>query len=108
MQSGDPATEMYILLDGSVNIYFNDDNGEHVIKESSESGRLFGMLRVNEEEKRGTGAIATEDASVLVISWQSIEQIARFYPRISSLFFKNLSSILGGRLIEQIQVKTES
>ena len=104
MRTGEPATEMYILLDGAVNIYISKENGERIIKESTESGRLFGMLRVSEEGKRGTSAVATSDSSVLVISWQSIEQIARFYPRISSLFFKNLSSILGGRLLEQMQV----
>jgi len=58
---------------------------------------------LKEAEMRGSSAVARDDSSILVISWQSIERVARFYPRISSLFFKNLSSILGGSLMEQFQ-----
>ena len=103
MRTGEPATEMYILLEGAVDITITDDSGEHVVKESSKTGRLFGMMHIGDQDVRATSAIAREDSTVLVISWQSIERVARFYPRISSLFFKNLSSILGGSLIQQMQ-----
>ena len=103
MREGDVATEMYILLDGAVDIRIKDEEGERLIKNSANTGRLFGAMRVGDEGKRGTSAIATEDSQVLVISWQSIERVARFYPRIASLFFKNLSDILGSRLLEHIQ-----
>ena len=105
MREGDPATEMYILLDGAVDITVQEEQGERVIKNTADTGRLFGMMRVSGEDKRGTSAIATENSEVLVISWQSIERVARFYPRISSLFFKNLSGILGARLLEHIQAR---
>jgi len=107
MREGEPASEMYILLDGVVDICIRDEQGERIVKESPKSGRLFGMMRLSEEEKRGTSAAAKQDSTVLVISWESIERVARFYPRISSIFFKNLSSILGGSLIEQMQVNAE-
>lgn len=103
MREGDPATEMYILLEGAVDICIADENGEWVTKESPESGRLFGMMNVGEDEIRSSSARAKEDSTVLVLSWQNIERVARFYPRISSLFFKNLSSIMGGTLIQHIQ-----
>jgi len=103
MRTGEAAREMYILLEGAVDIYVTDEDGERVIKESPESGRLFGMMHISEAEMRGSSAVARDDSSILVISWQSIERVARFYPRISSLFFKNLSSILGGSLMEQFQ-----
>jgi hydrophobe/amphiphile efflux-3 (HAE3) family protein len=106
MRVGEPATEMYILLEGAVDIYVTDENGERVIKGSPRSGRLFGMMRISEDDMRGASAIARKKSSVLVISWESIERVARFYPRISSLFFKNLSAILGGRLIHQMQDNT--
>ena len=73
------------------------------MKESPEQGRLFGMMRVGDDKVRGTSAVATKDSEVLVISWDSIERVARFYPRISSLFFKNLSRILGHRLLQEFQ-----
>jgi predicted RND superfamily exporter protein len=103
MQEGEPASEMYILLDGAADITIAEQGGVRVIKESPEHGRLFGMMRVSDEGFRGTSAIATKDSDVLVISWQSIERVARFYPRISSLFFQNLSKILGNRLLEEFQ-----
>ena len=103
MRSGEPASEMYILLEGAVDITITDDKGEHVVKESPKTGRLFGMMRIGDQDVRATSAIARENSTVLVISWQSIERVARFYPRISSLFFKNLSSILGGSLVQQLQ-----
>ena len=103
MRAGEPATEMYILLDGRVEITISDENSERVVKESPEQGRLFGMMRVGDDKVRGTSAVATKDSEVLVISWDSIERVARFYPRISSLFFKNLSRILGHRLLQEFQ-----
>jgi len=103
MREGEPASEMYILLDGAVDICITDEDGHRIVKETPKSGRLFGMLRVSEDERRGTSASAKEDSTVLVISWKSIARVARFYPRISSIFFKNLSSILGGSLLEQMQ-----
>jgi signal-transduction protein with cAMP-binding, CBS, and nucleotidyltransferase domain len=103
MREGEPASEMYILLDGAVDICITDEEGHRIVKETPKSGRLFGMLRAKEGERRGTSASAREDSTVLVISWKSIERVARFYPRISSLFFKNLSSILGGTLLEHMQ-----
>ena len=103
MRAGEAATEMYILLDGAVDISITDENGIRVIKESPEQGRLFGMMRVGDEKLRGTSAMAMKDSEVLVISWDSIERVARFYPRISSLFFKNLSRILGSRLLQEFQ-----
>jgi hypothetical protein len=111
MQEGEPATEMYILLHGAADITIAEDGGRRVVKESPEQGRLFGMMRVSNDGVRGTSAIATRDSEVLVISWQSIERVARFYPRISSLFFQNLSKILGNRLLEEFQtarVKTHN
>lgn len=107
MRAGDPAVEMYVLLEGRVDICITDEDGERVIKESPQSGRLFGMMHLSEHEKRVTSAAAKEDSTVLVISWESIERVARFYPRISSIFFKNLSVILGGSLMEQIQATAE-
>ena len=103
MQQGELATEMYILLDGAADITIAEDGGHRVVKASPEQGRLFGMMRVSNDGVRGTSAIATRDSEVLVISWQSIERVARFYPRISSLFFQNLSKILGNRLLEEFQ-----
>lgn len=107
MRAGEPAVEMYILLEGAVDIFITDEKGERVIKESPVSGRLFGMMRMSEEEQRSTSAMAREKSTVLVISWQSIERVARYYPRISSLFFKNLSAILGGSLIQEMQVNVD-
>ena len=108
MRAGEPASEMYILLDGGVDICITDEDGHRIVKETPKSGRLFGMLRVIEGERRGTSASAREDSTVLVISWKSIARVARFYPRISSLFFKNLSSILGGSLLEHMQAKAKA
>jgi|GEM_PF-6344921 len=99
---------MYILLEGLVDISIADEHEERVIKETSESGRLFGMMHLGDNQVRVTSAVAREDSTILVISWQSIERVARFYPRISSLFFKNLSTILGGTLLEHLQTQSDT
>ncbi len=103
MKQGDVANEMYILLEGAVEITMTDGKEERTVMESPESGRLFGMMRFDETDHRATTAIAKQDSQILVISWQGIERIARFYPKISSLFFKNLSNLLGGRLLDHLK-----
>jgi predicted RND superfamily exporter protein/CRP-like cAMP-binding protein len=108
MREGEPANDMYILLDGGVDVTMADEHGEKLIKESPKEGRMFGMMRVGEEKVRATSAMATKDSEVLVISWKSIEQVTRFYPRISSLFFKNLSKMLGSRLLQEFRGEKSS
>jgi len=38
---------------------------------------------------------------VLVIRWDSISQLGRYHPRISTKLFRNLSSVIGKRLAKQ-------
>jgi hypothetical protein len=107
MRAGDPANEMYILLDGSVDVCLVKENGERKVIDSAVIGRVFGVFQVGgEDQKRQASALATRDSTVLIISWLTIERIARFYPRITTLFFRNLSNLLGVGIVEQIKGDT--
>jgi hypothetical protein len=40
-------------------------------------------------------------AKILTLSWERVNDLRRFYPRISSKLFSNLSIILSKRVLEQ-------
>ncbi|MBF0448297.1 MAG: MMPL family transporter [Magnetococcales bacterium] len=96
--SGDMATDMFVILSGSVEMKVVNNQSRATIRQLKE-GELFGIQSVVTGVKRTSEAFTTEETQLLVINWKSIQNIARFQPRLSAKIFFNLSRAIGHRLI---------
>lgn len=103
MEQGEAGVEMYILLDGSAELSTRRDDGSVDVYSTAQTGRVFGAIAVQDGSRRVASARALEPTRVLSLSWASLERIARFHPRLSSRFFRNLSALLAEGLANRLK-----
>ncbi|MCU7850917.1 MAG: MMPL family transporter [Candidatus Thiodiazotropha sp. (ex Monitilora ramsayi)] len=106
MYKGEEGKEMFILLEGrgEVSTVRQDTTVESTLP--IEAGHVFGLTALLCESARNSTAIALEDSKVLVLTWDSIQRGARFYPHIIYQLFRNLSAILANRFAENESTHT--
>lgn len=92
---------MYVILEGRARVTHKEKDGSiHTLGEL-EAGELFGELSLLSNLERTARVTADEYARVLIIKWQSIQDMQHFHPRISMKLFRNLSIILSQRIINK-------
>lgn len=98
IRQGDPGDEMYVILDGDVEVSKDNPDGTRDTLPDMGTGQVFGEMALVARTPRTASITARTPTQVLALKWDGIHRIARFYPRISSRLFLNLSSILSKRL----------
>lgn len=88
---GDPGTEMYILLTGTVGVYLNNIDGSSVQITTISRGNFFGEMSLLEKAPRSATIQALEDSIVLVIDKENFENIVSHEPQFAFRFLKVLS-----------------
>jgi hypothetical protein len=101
MARGEHSREMFVLLDGAVQIETERSDGSVRTFHSCSPGGVFGVAALVCGRQRIATAVARAPTSVLSLDWPRIQQISRFYPRTAALLFRNLSALIGERLTEQ-------
>lgn len=92
---GESGAEMYILLDGvmQVEIEGADGGGPQV-----GPGEIVGELALVSGAPRAATVRAISAGEVLVLRWEHIERIGRRHPRIAAPLFLNLARVVSSRL----------
>ncbi|RLJ20449.1 hypothetical protein DJ030_06975 [bacterium endosymbiont of Escarpia laminata] len=98
VRQGDTGNEMFVLLEGSAEVWQNRPDGSRENIRSLAAGEIFGEIALVTRVARTADVVAREDARILTINWDGIDHIAKIFPRISTKLFRNLSSILGNKL----------
>lgn len=106
MHEGVEGKEMFILLEGKGMIHTIKPDTASKSVLSVGSGHVFGLTALVCGQTRISTAVALEDTKVLVLTWDSIQRGARFYPRIIFHLFRNLSAILANRFTEDALTHT--
>jgi CRP/FNR family transcriptional regulator, cyclic AMP receptor protein len=88
---GDPATEMYVLHEGSVRIVRQPNNRTVAVMRA---GDVFGELSMLNGRPRSADAIAEEDGSCIAVDQGQLEVMILARPEIA----RRLLSTLAGRL----------
>lgn len=107
IQSGETGRAIYVLLKGTVAIETAGPGGTRDQMRAAVIGDVFGLTALMCGRPRAATAIALTPAEVLVLDWDRLQRIARFFPRTAYLLFKNLSAILGDRLIGRVSPVSE-
>ncbi|MCP4131476.1 MAG: MMPL family transporter [bacterium] len=101
IRQGDWGRSMFVILNGSVQVSGTNIKTKKEYKVSSlPPGSVFGELALLKEGPRKADIIAKEAVILFKIDWNGLKRVQRVFPRISSKIYRNLSIILGGRLIE--------
>ncbi len=92
--AGDPGNNMQIILDGKVETFITDDEGNKVVLSELEKGELFGELSLLDSEPRSASAIATDPTTTFVIDRDDLKRLVTKKPE-SAL---DIMAILGERI----------
>lgn len=98
VRQGEAASELYVLLEGSAEVWQSRSDGSRYLLTSLSAGGVLGEIALVSDTRRIADVITAEPTKTLSLAWRDIQRIARHYPRISSQLFHNLSSIVGERL----------
>ena len=89
---GDETDSLYIIREGEMKVYVEDDNGKELIVRMLGEGDSFGELALLGEFPRSANVMATTDGSAFVISKASYMDCIRNNPEISISLIRSLSS----------------
>lgn len=94
IQQGDDTGSLYILLDGEMRIYIEDEQGRELTVKILKPGDSFGELALLGEFPRTANVTAMTDCVVSAVSKDSYLAILREHPQISLALIKSLAHMV--------------
>jgi CRP-like cAMP-binding protein len=101
-QEGDQARHFYILLKGHVKLSIGIEG--HTVYRVNHPGEAFGWSSLLGREEYSASAQCVESTKILKYDVDKINRIIEKDSENGCLFFKQLSRLLGSRLIQSYQV----
>jgi CRP-like cAMP-binding protein len=105
---GDEGSEMFVVLQGSVEAQKRTETGSIRHLRSMRVGDLFGEVGPLSGGRRTADVVALEEVQVLVLSWSRINRLTRRFPILAFRLFRNLTEIIGARLRQTSEYKVAS
>ena len=100
LKRGEHSSGMYVLLSGTAQVQFDKDELSLDL-DVLRPGDVFGEIGFSGEDVERTATVIAIDAiSVVRLDETSTQKGLRFYPRLASRLHRNISNILGARLVE--------
>ncbi|HXG58275.1 MAG TPA: cyclic nucleotide-binding domain-containing protein [Thermoanaerobaculia bacterium] len=90
---GDLGTEMFIILEGQVDIIKHINNESHLLSKL-EKGDFFGEMAILENVPRSADAVAVTDVKVVVINGSRFDEMLRKNPEIAVRIIRKYSKRL--------------
>jgi uncharacterized protein (DUF2225 family) len=90
-RENDPGTEMYLVLQGCVTIFVNQ-NGKNLKLADVTIGDFFGEMSMLEESNRSATAITTMDSILMPVSKGNLEQFIVAHPGIAVRIMHGLTT----------------
>jgi HEAT repeat protein len=91
---GDVGDEMYIVVEGEVEILIQADTAEPILLAKVGPGSYFGEMSVLDNEPRSAAARVSADARLLVLKGEQLKELVYVMPEIAFTIFKVLSERL--------------
>ena len=108
VNQGAEDREMYVLLEGSADVMVSKPDGSSLKVADLATGDVFGEVGLVAGLPRTANVVARGSATTLVLSWPSMDRIARQFPRIAARVYRNISGIVADRMAEQLAARTSS
>ena len=94
IQQGDDTGSLYILLDGEMRVYIEDEQGRELTVKILKPGDSFGELALLGDFPRIANVVALTDCVVSTVSKDSYLSILKEHPQISLALIKSLAHMV--------------
>ena len=92
ISAGDPSTEFYYILDGSVSVMINDDSGHEIVLTYLNTGDFFGEIGLfDESQPRSAGVRARTRCEIACISYEKMRGLTDILPDLVFAIASQLS-----------------
>lgn len=90
LSEGDNSDSLYLILEGKVKVFLNDEEGKEAIINYQGAGEYFGELSLIDDDQRSASIMTAEKTTLAVISKQTFHQIMKNNPDIAIHLLKDL------------------
>jgi CRP/FNR family cyclic AMP-dependent transcriptional regulator len=97
-KEGSPGDNMFILVEGRVNIVKEDVEGHRKVVAAISKGKSFGEMALFDGEPRSATVMAAVDSTMLVLSKENLERLLDEHPRMGSKLLLKLGKPISRRL----------
>jgi hydrophobe/amphiphile efflux-3 (HAE3) family protein len=98
MYSGEQGRELYVILDGELEISIDTEEGRRVLN-TCRRGEVIGEVGFfHHDATRSANVDVTEDARLLRLTEKNMRRLSRRYPQTAARVFRNLGEVLAERL----------
>lgn len=95
---GDPAENLYFVIDGRVTIQFKPEDGPVLSVAKVEAGDVFGWSSALGSRCYTSSAVCTECGLFIRISGESLKKICEEHPETGILILNRLAGVIAQRL----------
>ena len=99
-QINDPGGTMFVIRQGSVEVFFKDDTGERIVLETPGPGEVFGELSFLDGGGRSASVVVVEDLEALAVDRGDLEHLFRIHPEAGL----DVITAMGNRLRRTVQL----
>jgi len=99
---GQQDNAMYVLLSGSATVLHQGDNQQEIVLAQIQAGDVVGEIGFTGEIERTASVRANEPVKLISINAEETARSLRFYPKIASKLYQNISRVLGKRMLENM------
>lgn len=91
INEGDQTDSLYVIIDGQVRIFLDDENGREVTLNSQGPGEFLGELSLLDDAPRSASVMASQPCQFVIITKPSFEQCLVEHPAIAFKLLKSLA-----------------
>jgi CRP/FNR family transcriptional regulator, cyclic AMP receptor protein len=97
-REGSPGDNMFILVEGRVNIVKDDIQGHHKVVTTIPKGKSFGEMALFDGEPRSATVMAAVDSTMLVLAKQNLLRLLDDHPQLGAKLLLKLGKLISQRL----------
>ena len=96
----DPGGTLFVIRDGSVEVFFKDDTGERIVLEAPGPGEVFGEVSFLDGGARTATVVVTEDLEALAVDRDDLGHLFRTHPEAAL----DIIAAMGKRLRRTVEL----
>jgi CRP/FNR family cyclic AMP-dependent transcriptional regulator len=96
----DPGGILYVIREGSVEVFLRDDTGERIVLETPGPGEVFGELSFLDGGARSASVVVTEDLEALAVDRDDLNHLFRTHPEAGL----DIIAAMGKRLRRSVEL----
>jgi len=97
-EQGETARNLYIVVDGEVEVRFNPDDGPPLVVARVLPGEIVGWSSALRSLRYTSGAYAVQDSQLLRVQGNDLRNICERYPTTGAVILDHLAAVIAERL----------